>query len=298
MQLNPLQPCPLVYQLNPNDGTTYYVRAVVRYSNSGVIFKTLNLTDQGGQRFTGSFQTPNGNGVVIDITYTVYINSGYTTIAGYGSTNESHVIQILDGIGNSGGDGISEETMRKILGEMLGGIKFPDKSESIYKKLTKHLEQHSDKIQRKLGLSTGLHATTHQYLDSISYNSQKSEISITKLIEEKLDLILQEQEEKLEVLKAEQQALLTGMMNEMTKKVEKTLTQVINNVESVVGDNSNIRDEMRNFVKIHSKTKKRKLESYLEQVGDGLKKFIDEPEDDEPEIPKIDYEARARQLIS
>lgn len=83
MNINPQSTLSIVRQLSdPSDSGTYYVQAVVRNSATGTTLETINLTDNTGQRFTGSYQTPadgSGTGLYIDITTTVYTDSGYTT---------------------------------------------------------------------------------------------------------------------------------------------------------------------------------------------------------------------------
>lgn len=85
MQLQPGQNFTIVRQLGmPGDVATYYVQAVVKNSSTGTVLQTVNLTDQGSQRFTGAYQIPNdtsGQGFNIDITTTVYTDSGYSTVS-------------------------------------------------------------------------------------------------------------------------------------------------------------------------------------------------------------------------
>ncbi len=86
-QLSPQEAFPIVYVLaDPNDLATYYVRSVLRNSANGAIIQVsganfVNLTDGGSRRFTKTIQAPNdpsGQGLWMDITTTVYKDSGYT----------------------------------------------------------------------------------------------------------------------------------------------------------------------------------------------------------------------------
>ena len=80
LQINPGTRFPIVRKLgDPTDVGTNYVRAVVRNSLTGDILKTIDLSDQGGQRFLGYYNAPAYEEVYFDITTTVYTDSGYTT---------------------------------------------------------------------------------------------------------------------------------------------------------------------------------------------------------------------------
>lgn len=83
IQLHPSENFSLVYQIaDPTDASTYYVRSVIRDSVKGSIIETINLTDNGGGRFSKTWQVPadpSGQGRFIDITITVYTDSGHTT---------------------------------------------------------------------------------------------------------------------------------------------------------------------------------------------------------------------------
>lgn len=128
--LTPSQLFTLVYQLgSPGDTGTYFVQAIVRYASSGTIIATVNLANQGNQRFTGTFTVPadvGGSGYYLDITYTVYTNSLYTILSqNYGIQNVvGKVLQSLTvGMGIGGGDGVSEIELRKILEMYFGDLK-------------------------------------------------------------------------------------------------------------------------------------------------------------------------------
>ena len=127
MNVNPNSALRIVRQLSDTtDTTTYYVKAVVRYSATGAVLETVNLTDEGDQRFTGMYATgsdASGNGFYIDITTTVYTDDTYTTLAtNYGVEAQTyHVIQHWQhalGVGSGGGD-VNYDKLRKIIKEEL-----------------------------------------------------------------------------------------------------------------------------------------------------------------------------------
>ncbi len=96
LQLNPSTRFPIVRKLgDPSDVGTNYVRAVVRNSVLGTTIATIDLTDEGGQRFVGYYQTPATDEMFIDITTTVYSDSGYTTKSEvYSEESETYLIAI------------------------------------------------------------------------------------------------------------------------------------------------------------------------------------------------------------
>lgn len=135
MNINPQSPLRIVRQLNdPADTDTNYVQAVVRNSATGATLETVNLTDAGGQRFTGNYNVgadAGGNGFFIDITTTVYTDSGYTTKnANYGiETMTYHVQQQwshAQGLGGGGAD-VDYKKVRAIVKDELSKLEKPQK---------------------------------------------------------------------------------------------------------------------------------------------------------------------------
>lgn len=132
MNINPQSTLRIVRQLSdPTDSSTYYVQAVVRNSASGATLQTVNLTDEGSQRFTGSYHTPadvSGNGFYLDITTTVYTDSGYSTVSTDYSvdTQTYHVQQAWNhAAGLGGGVEVNYDKVRSIIKEELGKLDIP-----------------------------------------------------------------------------------------------------------------------------------------------------------------------------
>lgn len=119
MQLRPQELFPIVYNLaDPNDTGIYFVRAVIRNSATGAIvpingvnYVNLTVSATNSRRFSASIQTPqdsSGVGFFIDVTITVYTDSGYTTVAStYQERMDTHLVeqrwnQTLEGGGTGG----------------------------------------------------------------------------------------------------------------------------------------------------------------------------------------------------
>lgn len=116
----------MVRQLtDPLDTGTNYVQAVIRNSTTGGIVATLNLTDQTGQRFTGEYTTPpdiSGMGYYLDITTTVYSDSGYTTKnVNYSIEANTYFIHEQRTHFGGGGSDVNYDKIRKIVQEILDG---------------------------------------------------------------------------------------------------------------------------------------------------------------------------------
>lgn len=133
MNVNPNTNLRIVRQLaDPYDLGTNYVRAVVRNSATGAVLDTVNLTDEGSQRFSGFYHTnadPSGVGYYIDVTTTVFTDAGYTTKSeNYQvETNTYHVIQQFGpGMGLGGGADVNYEKVRRIVQEELAKLVIPE----------------------------------------------------------------------------------------------------------------------------------------------------------------------------
>ena len=148
MILNPLEEFSICRQLNdPNDSTTYYVRAFIRNAKTDALLATLNLEDKGSQRFTKTWQVPQdptGLGFYITITTLVYTNSGYTTLSTtYGSEQHEFLIQdrINPFLGVASPD-IDYKRIKKIVEEVIKQIPLPKDPEKFdYQTLTRGFER-------------------------------------------------------------------------------------------------------------------------------------------------------------
>lgn len=111
MQVSPNQQLPASYTISaPGDTTLYYVRAVLRDTQSSSILQTLALAQVSTtpNRYSGVFDPvsdPSGLGRIIDITISVYTDAGYTTLSqNYAVVNLSYLVttSLLNSGFNSG----------------------------------------------------------------------------------------------------------------------------------------------------------------------------------------------------
>lgn len=123
---------PVVRKLgDPADTNTNYVLAVVRNSASGDTLKSIRLTDQGGQRFTGFYAVGSAEDFYIDITTTVYTDSNYTVKSDvYTEENDTYQVKTSWGLQfqNSGaiggGTDINYKKIESLIKDGLKTLKF------------------------------------------------------------------------------------------------------------------------------------------------------------------------------
>lgn len=149
-QISPNTAIPVSYVTTiPGDVTLYFVRAVLRDTQSSTILQTLNLKNVSStpNRYTGVFSPvsdPSGLGRMIDITISVYTDSGYTTLS-----NNYQILQLnytvlqpwIQGLGTGGGLNIDYEKLQKmfdgtkVTNAEIGNEKAPKKERINYKRL-------------------------------------------------------------------------------------------------------------------------------------------------------------------
>jgi len=131
MQLNPLEQFTIVRQLDwAGDPSTYYVQAVIYNVQNNSVIATVNLANQGNQKFTGVWQVlgnPGMMGFYISIVTTVYTDSAYTQVSQqYSTTERTYLVQqrYVPALGpNGGGMDIDYKAIRKLIQEELGFLK-------------------------------------------------------------------------------------------------------------------------------------------------------------------------------
>lgn len=160
LQLNSYETLAITRQLeDPTDSTTRYVQAkFYKPATSATAIKTVNLTDNGGQLFTGTYQIPadeGGNGYFLTMVIKVYDDSGYTTESNrYTRKQVDYLVhqrwdwpQMLRGRTE-----FDYGRMEEIVKKEMGG-KIPEKIEDLNKGLKKleDLEKNLKKVEDRIG---------------------------------------------------------------------------------------------------------------------------------------------------
>jgi hypothetical protein len=126
MQFDPRAYFTIVRQIDDHtDTNTYYVRAVIRNSRTDETIDTVDLDDKGSNRFTYAYQLPSdssGQGLLIDITTSVYTDAGYTTKSpNYGDENAQVLVaqRWQQHLGGVGGVDIDYKKIKKMMEEVV-----------------------------------------------------------------------------------------------------------------------------------------------------------------------------------
>lgn len=138
MQLSPKAPIPTAWTASiPTDTTLYYVQAVLRDTNSSAILQTVNLTRVSAtpNRYVGTFNPvsdPSGLGRPVDITVSVYEDSGYTTLStNYEILQTQYVVlqPFIANLGNGGGG--SNVSYEKIAATVIAAVEAGKKGDDV-----------------------------------------------------------------------------------------------------------------------------------------------------------------------
>lgn len=150
MQLSPNSLIPVSYSTTiPGDTTLYYVRAVLRDTQSSSTLQTINLKNVSSvpNRYTGTFQPvsdASGLGRPVDVTISVYTDSGYTTLSpNYQIVQYNYVVlqPWIPNLGVGGGLNIDYDKLQKMFdgskatNAEIGNEKAPKRERVNYKRL-------------------------------------------------------------------------------------------------------------------------------------------------------------------
>lgn len=158
MQVSPLQVLPVSYVTTiPGDTTLYYVQAILRDTQSSKVLQSINLTNVSStpNRYVGQFSADvitdaSGLGRQIDITISVYTDSGYTTLS-----NNYQILQLnytvlqpwIQNLGMGGGMNIDYEKLQKMFDG--GRVSNEEIGNEIAARLPKHRVQYN-RIKREV----------------------------------------------------------------------------------------------------------------------------------------------------
>ena len=139
--LEPSEVFPICWQADdPLNTDTLYVQAIIRDAVTDATLDTVNLTDQGSQRFRGTWQVtddPSGSGRYVTITTKVYTDVNYSNQSEDFAIEEiKYLIQArysrtLGGGTGAGGDYTDYKKLKKIVRKELGKLPQPVKPEKI-----------------------------------------------------------------------------------------------------------------------------------------------------------------------
>lgn len=306
-QINPITNYSIVRQLdNVNDPVTYYVRAVIKYSSNGVVYKTVELTDKGNQRFVGEYTSPAASqmGTQIDITTYVYEDSNYSVLSQvYSTTNTQFLVltQFSPSFGTGGGSGgvsIAEieallekrkplppitledvlKAVERVFGEKFGVIDsylgyLSDGFEKIHGKVRKltHKKDRSDEILSIFGTKI---SELHNGLKN--HSSEISEKYIKEIENTKENIILS----------------LTDIISENHKGYELTLQDLKNEMPT------HIKSNFDEIVRNENKLRRKGIDDYVKKMRNGLDEIIGNNFVSEIPEEKIDYNEKAKKFLS
>lgn len=312
-QLQPASQYPLIYQVFPDDPATYYIQAVIRVSNTGKVWQTVNLTNSGGNRYVGFYTTPQDgfSGVPIDITYYVYTDSGHTTLSQqYDTRNTEHFVLGLftPSMGYSGGnDSLSKEDIAQIIRAEMRGQK-PPKELSIDEEQVKFL-----KIFEPLGSSLhhslmGIydkHDQLEKGLKEIKGSQGRNKKRLFQSQKEMMDFVKQITENT----KAENEKLIRQLIEENSTLLSAGLSTHVENINDKLSKHFNGKtEELIKLIEKKQEDKEKMITDNYQEYGKKIKKnFIrmieEEPiqlssEDLSPKNKPVDYLFKAKKLLS
>ena len=245
MNISPNQQLPVSYTVSdPNDTTLYYVRAVVRDTQSSATIQSLNLTrvSSSPNRYVGilnPISDSSGLGRAVDVTITVYTDSGYSTPSGnYQLLQDAHLViqPYLPTLGTGGASGFDYEKftelmellLKKRLGKSVrkisdgfGGVATPDQLLSIGNDLKNHHEMVADNtLSHVRGMLEG-------HMNKISDESLKNHQSHVESLGRIGEVIKSLIEHSKEVSKSSRENMLSSEMKGLMTMVESLKNELV-----------------------------------------------------------------------
>ena len=310
MQLNPGTQYSIVRQLDDaNDPSTYYVRAVIKFSNTGIVWKTINLTDLGNQRFVGSYVTPTDgtNGVQIDITVSVYTDSNYTQLSPvYSTTNTEYFVSQLFNqyLGFSGGnDSLSKEDIFAIVKSAMEGRPMPRglELEDIEETMNKNLEPYLNTFHDSITELHDKHDNLGSEMVKMNKNHEESVKNIQKMFYTELLSAVKDLKDSIyennSIMKEEMLKSFIESMKESVKTIveEGIMTQREAN-KKISELQSTFEISFNKVVKTKERIKRRNLEKLLNNIKSQIEETGDiDIIDNEPEN---NYKLKALKLLN
>lgn len=230
--ISPSTILPLVYLIQDHtDSNTYYVRSVIKDTRSGTVLKTVDLTDGGNRRFTGTFSVPTAEETYIDITTTVYSDAGYTTKAqDKYEENSQYLVKTqwglqFGGVGGGSSERIDYKKIQKMIEDSLSKIeKVKEYDDSMIMK--KMDEMHKCISMIETPDMTDMKPIPVNFAPMMSKFSEISKVLDT--IIQKSDEIFNKEVEKPEVFDYEK---IISAVSQVKDQVENSIKQIENNMD-------------------------------------------------------------------
>lgn len=268
MQISPNSFIPVSYSTTiPGDTTLYYVRAVLRDTQSSNILQTLNLTNVSStpNRYTGNFNPvsdASGLGRPVDITITVYTDSGYTTPSNnYQITQYNYVVlqPWIANLGMGGGLNIDYEKLQnmfdgsKIGNEEIGNevAKKVEVTKVDYRMIDDSMGNHSETMRQAISSEIKEHITNvintivKNSSDVSSFHAERFD-SLEKRfgsLEDKIENTNSLSSVERKKVKSEISEMIGEMRSEYkslsvehSKKIHERLKESMNDLENYLGD--------------------------------------------------------------
>lgn len=305
-QINPISNYSIVRQLdNVNDPATYYVQAVIKFSSNGAIYKTVNLTDMGGQRFVGEYISPQASqmGTQIDITTYVYEDANHTILSQvYSATNTQFLVltQFSPSFGSGGGSSISIEQIRALLNE-----KKPEPAITLDEILKAVDMAFSDKF-----------GTIDSYLGYLSDSFDKVHGKVRKLTHKKdrTDEILGAFDKKLSDTFEQLKSHGSENFEKSLGEIGSTRDSIISSLSDMLTENhkayGNTLEDLKKELPTHLKTnfdeivrnenklRRKGIDDYVKKMRSSLDEMIGSNFVSEQPEEKIDYKEMANKFLS
>ena len=239
-QLAPNTQFTYVEQLgDPTDQNQNYVQCVVRYSASSAVIATINMTNVSGQRFTGKFQVPTdptGLGYYLDITTTVYSDSGYSQVnTNYQTTTTTFfVLQPVtpSAFGGNGG-GYDDANLLKrvqILEDLIRAIKILPHKETDLSPVIEAIESldiPTTDLKPVIKAIQGIRIPEPiepEKVDLYPLIEGLQNISLShKELEEKVEMLHKEHEKKIKEMNDKNSRIVQSLLDVIPERVKETI---------------------------------------------------------------------------
>lgn len=251
IQLQPKQIFTVVRQIaDPTDTTTYYVKAIIRKSVDGSILDTIELTDQGDQRFTGNWQVvedSSGEGYLVDVTTIVYTDSGYTSVSpNYTKDNNTYLVQVrwsaVFGGGGGGGLDLTPNQLRKIISDEVNKIKIPKQEKVDLSNISKELTRVLDSV-KNIKIPEQKKVDFNELVEKIDYVNKEIKKEISSIPKpEKINL------EKTISVNRDDNERLSMELKKTVEEIERTFSGGIKRIEDFIVETKNrfdVSDKLR-----------------------------------------------------